>query len=94
MAAIAMKISFILLVLAITIPCLEGRIGEFDDYLKAQAEMARQIAFKSYVPNPENITTEINIHVHLAMEAAMKAEAQSNDTGKELMSQKSRGRGE
>jgi len=65
MAGIAIKISFILLVLAISIPCLEGRIGEFDDYLKAQADLAREIAFKSYVPNPENVTHEINLHVHL-----------------------------
>lgn len=65
----ASKVTFVLLaVFAIIVPCLEAGIAEFDDYLKAQEEIAREIAFKSYVPNPENITTELNMHVHIAME--------------------------
>lgn len=62
----ASKVTFVLLaVFAIIVPCLEAGIAEFDDYLKAQEEIAREIAFKSYVPNPENITTELNMHVHM-----------------------------
>ncbi|PNX89507.1 pectate lyase-like protein, partial [Trifolium pratense] len=39
-------------------------IAEFDDYLKEQAHLAHEIALKSYVPNPENITSDLNLHVH------------------------------
>jgi pectate lyase len=65
MAGFGSKIAFIFLVFAITIPCLDAGIAEFDDYLKGQAELAREIALKSYVPNPENITTDLNLHVHM-----------------------------
>lgn len=61
----ASKIALIFLVLAIAIPCFEAGIAQFDDYLKAQASLAREIALKSYIPNPENITAEINHHVHM-----------------------------
>ncbi|XP_027358994.1 pectate lyase-like [Abrus precatorius] len=62
----ATKVAFIFLVtLAITIPCLEAGIGEFDDYLKVQSEEARQRALESYVPDPEAVTQELNFHVHL-----------------------------
>lgn len=74
-----MKVTFILLVaFAITIPCLEAGIADFDDYLKAQAEMAHEIALKSFVPNPINVTTELNFHVHKAMEEV------SNSTRRDL----------
>lgn len=65
MAGNGSKVMFILLVVfAFTIPCLDAGIAEFDDFLKAQADMAHKIALKSYVPNPENITTDLNLHVH------------------------------
>ena len=65
MAGSACKVTFILLVtFAITIPCLEAGIAEFDDYLKAQAEVAHEIALESFVADPINVTTELNIHVH------------------------------
>lgn len=65
MAGSASKVTFIFLVaFAITIPCLEAGIAEFDDFLKAQASEAQVIALKSYQPDPINVTAEFNIHVH------------------------------
>lgn len=65
MAGGASKVIFILLVLAVTIPCLEAGIAEFDDFLKEQQNEAHDVALKSYVPDPENVTHDINLHVHL-----------------------------
>ncbi|CAL0321757.1 unnamed protein product [Lupinus luteus] len=63
------KVCFIVLVtLAIVVPCLEAGIAEFDDYLKAQAEKARKLTLETYVPNPEEITEDLNLHVHKALE--------------------------
>lgn len=60
------KVTLILLVtFAITIPCLEAGIAEFDDYLKARAEEAHKLALEAYVPNPEDVAEELNIHVHM-----------------------------
>ncbi|KAH1234855.1 putative pectate lyase 3 [Glycine max] len=79
MARSANKVTFIFLVaFAITIPCLEAGIAEFDDFLKAQASEAQVIALKSYQPDPINVTAEFNIHVHRAL---MEEE---NDTRREL----------
>lgn len=65
MARSANKVTFIFLVaFAITIPCLEAGIAEFDDFLKAQADEAHEIALRSYEPDPINVTAEFNIHVH------------------------------
>lgn len=65
MAGSASKVTFIFLVaFAITIPCLEAGIAEFDDFLKAQADEAHEIALRSYEPDPINVTAEFNIHVH------------------------------
>lgn len=65
MAGSSSKVTFILLfAFAITIPCLEAGIAEFDDYLRAQADRAHEIALQSYVPDPENVTAEINLHVN------------------------------
>ncbi|CAJ2665621.1 unnamed protein product [Trifolium pratense] len=69
---------FIFLVtFAITIPCLEAGIGEFDDFLKAEEEEAHKIALDSYIPVPEEVVHDLNVDVHLAMEEA-------NDTRREL----------
>ncbi|KAK7365085.1 hypothetical protein VNO80_13886 [Phaseolus coccineus] len=69
MAGSASKVVLSLLVtLAISIPCLEAGIAEFDDFLKVQSEKAREIALKSYVPMPELVTNDINHHVHLSMQ--------------------------
>ncbi|WVZ13945.1 hypothetical protein V8G54_011511 [Vigna mungo] len=57
----------LLVTLAITIPCLEAGIAKYDDFLKAQAKEAREIAIESYVPTPELVTGELNHHVHLAI---------------------------
>lgn len=84
MAGFGSKIAFIFLVFAITIPCLEAGIAEFDDYLKEQAHLAHEIALKSYVPNPENITSDLNLHVHKAMQEAME-EMSLNSTRRELI---------
>lgn len=60
------KIVFILLVIAtITIPCTEAGIGKFDDFLKNQSEEAHKLVLESYVPNPEEIADDLNLHVHL-----------------------------
>lgn len=60
------KVAFILLVtFAITIPCLEAGIGDFDDFLKDEADKAHNIALSSYVPKPEEVADELNIHVNL-----------------------------
>lgn len=65
MAGGVSKVTFIFLVaFAITIPCLNAGIAEFDEFLKEQANEAEQIAVKSYVPNPLNVTDDLNFHVH------------------------------
>ncbi|XP_027923940.1 pectate lyase-like [Vigna unguiculata] len=69
MAGSAAKVVFtMLLTLAIIIPCLEAGIAEYDDFLKNQAEKAHAIALESYVPTPEFVASELNYHVHLAMQ--------------------------
>ncbi|KAL1360776.1 hypothetical protein HN51_006153 [Arachis hypogaea] len=71
MAESTRKLALIFLVtFAIVIPCIKAGIAEYDDFLKAQAEMAHEIALESFVPNPLNVTSELNLHVHLAMEEA------------------------
>ncbi|KAK7295329.1 hypothetical protein RJT34_18235 [Clitoria ternatea] len=76
-----------LVAFAITIPCLEAGIAFFDDYLKKQADVAHKIALYSYVPNPENVTAELNQQVKGAMMAREKV---SNSTRRGL-TQKYRG---
>jgi pectate lyase len=59
-------ISFIFMItFAITIPFHEAGIAEFDDFLKAQADEAHKIALQAFVPHPEDVTEELNLHVHL-----------------------------
>ncbi|KAI9075212.1 hypothetical protein K1719_042821 [Acacia pycnantha] len=61
--------------LAITVPCLvNANIGEFDDYLLEKAKEARRMALQAYEPDPLNVTHELNMHVHLAMNEANKRE--------------------
>ncbi|CAK8540611.1 unnamed protein product [Lathyrus sativus] len=74
----ANKIAIIFLVFAITIPCFEAGIAEFDDYLKAQANLAHDIALKSYIPDPENISTKITHHVHMEKEKSLTGEYSNN----------------
>jgi len=64
MAGSSSKVTFILVAFAITIPCLEAGIAEFDDYLRAKALGAREVAVQSYVPDPVNVTHDLNLHVH------------------------------
>ncbi|RDY02643.1 putative pectate lyase 3, partial [Mucuna pruriens] len=65
----AIKVAFILLItLTVIIPCLEAGIAEFDNFLKIQAEEAYKIALDTYVPTPEDVVNELNLHVHLALE--------------------------
>lgn len=71
MVGSATKVTLILLVtLAIAIPCLEAvaDFASFDEFLKAEADKAQKINLASYVPQPEDVTDEINFHVHLAIE--------------------------
>ncbi|KAH1076037.1 hypothetical protein AAZX31_19G019100 [Glycine max] len=82
MVGSATKVAFNLLVtFAIVIPCLEAGIAEFDDFLKAQADEAQKIALEAYVPVPEDVTDELNFHVHLSLE---------NSTRRELRQRKGR----
>ncbi|RDX74233.1 hypothetical protein CR513_46029, partial [Mucuna pruriens] len=47
----ATKVALIVLVIfAITIPCLEAGIGQIDDFLKAQANEAHKVAIETYIP--------------------------------------------
>lgn len=59
-------IAFILLVIVtITIPCTEAGIAEFDDFLKNQSDEAHKLVLDSYVPIPEEIADDLNLHVNL-----------------------------
>lgn len=40
-----------------------ANIGEFDDFLKQQAEEAKQIAEQSYNPHPEEVANSLNKQV-------------------------------
>ncbi|RDX69086.1 hypothetical protein CR513_51845, partial [Mucuna pruriens] len=65
----ATKVAFVLLVtLVIIIPCFEANIGEFDNFLKAQVKEAYKFALNAYVPIPEDVTNELNLHVHSTWE--------------------------
>lgn len=66
MAGSAARVALLVMAaLAITIPCLEANIGEFDNYLRQKAKQARRAALEAYEPNPLNVTSELNKHVHL-----------------------------
>lgn len=57
---------FLMATLAITASCLvNANIGEYDDYLREKAKEARRLAVEAYEPNPLNVTSEFNMHVHL-----------------------------
>ncbi|KAL2330024.1 hypothetical protein Fmac_017605 [Flemingia macrophylla] len=83
MAGGASKVTFIFLVaFAISIPSLNARIGELDEYLKEQELEAHEIAVESYVPDPTNVTTELNLHVH--RDGTDGKEEETNSTRREL----------
>jgi len=64
MAGSSCKVAIVLVAFAITIPCLEGGIGTMDEFLKERAMEAHEIALKSYVPDPTNVTSQHNnLHV-------------------------------
>ncbi|KAF7802940.1 pectate lyase-like [Senna tora] len=71
--------------IAITIPCVEANIGQFDDYLREKAEQARRAALEAYEHDPFNVTSEFNMHVHLAMDEF------NNGTRRALLAQKDKG---
>ncbi|KAK2365803.1 pectate lyase [Trifolium repens] len=84
MAQISTKVLFILLVtFAIIIPCLEAGIGEFDDFLKAEAEEAHKIALQSYIPLPLGHDNHFHVHGHLSMEEATRRELKQKYAGKQ-----------
>ncbi|KAF7802943.1 pectate lyase-like [Senna tora] len=74
-----------MVVLAITFPCLEANIGEFDDYLREKAKQARRAALEAYEPNPLNVTSELNMHVHLSTDKV------KNTKGRDLGEKKYKG---
>ncbi|KAK7266323.1 hypothetical protein RIF29_18966 [Crotalaria pallida] len=90
----AIKVTFLLLVtFAITIPCLDAGIAELDDYLKAQAEEAHKIALETFVPNPEEITEDINTHVHRALQEYEEELANSTLTTRRGLGEKKKKKG-
>ncbi|XP_054803862.1 pectate lyase-like [Prosopis cineraria] len=73
--------------LAITVPCLvDANIGDFDDYLREKAKQARRVALEAYEPNPLKVTSELNMHVHLAMN-----EAKNSSRGRDLSEKRHKG---
>ncbi|KAI9075215.1 hypothetical protein K1719_042824 [Acacia pycnantha] len=59
------RMALFVIALAITVPCLEANIGELDEYLQEKANQAHQAALEAYEPDPLNVTSELNFHVHL-----------------------------
>ncbi|KAJ7974448.1 Pectate lyase [Quillaja saponaria] len=57
-----------LIVFAVTIPCLQAGIAEYDDFLKQQADEAHKVALASYTPEPLNVTGEFNEHVQKVLQ--------------------------
>ncbi|KAI9121092.1 hypothetical protein K1719_008125 [Acacia pycnantha] len=77
--------------LAITVPCLvNANIGEFDDYLLEKAKEARRMALQAYEPDPLNVTHELNMHIHLAMNEA-NIIINNHTRGRDLGERKKRG---
>ncbi|RDY02878.1 putative isoaspartyl peptidase/L-asparaginase 2, partial [Mucuna pruriens] len=75
----ATKVAFILLVtLDVIIPCLRIGIGEFDNFLKAQAKEAYKIALDAYVLPPKDVTNELNLHHSYKVEGMVGLIAMSN----------------
>ncbi|KAI4351599.1 hypothetical protein L6164_005944 [Bauhinia variegata] len=70
MAAIGInRVALIFLAtVAITIPCFEAGVVNYDDFLLKQEEEARRAALEAYHPFPYNVTSELNLHVHLALQ--------------------------
>ncbi|KAI9075229.1 hypothetical protein K1719_042838 [Acacia pycnantha] len=83
------RMALFVIALAITVPCLEANIGELDDYLQEKANQAHRAALEAYEPDPLNVTSELNFHVHLAMD-----EVNTNSTrGRDLREKKNRKKG-
>ncbi|KAI9121069.1 hypothetical protein K1719_008102 [Acacia pycnantha] len=80
------RMALFVIALAITVPCLEANIGELDEYLQEKANQAHRAALEAYEPDPLNVTSELNFHVHLAMD-----EVNTNSTrGRDLREKKNR----
>ncbi|XP_028806405.1 pectate lyase-like [Neltuma alba] len=59
---------FFLAIFAVSIPCLQANIAdEYDEYIIKRSEEARRAALEAYEPEPYNVTSEFNLHVHLAL---------------------------
>ncbi|KAL1338079.1 hypothetical protein HN51_032756 [Arachis hypogaea] len=63
------KVTFVFLAtLAIVVRCIEaGGNVVFDDHLREQERIAYELALKTYVPDPLEVTFELNHHVNLFM---------------------------
>ncbi|KAL5080201.1 hypothetical protein RYX36_008622 [Vicia faba] len=85
-ASSTMTIFILLVIVTITIPRTEAGIGEFDDFLKNQSQEAHKLVLDSYVPVPEEIADDLNVHVNLLMQ-------QRNNTRRELAQKGKRKRG-
>ena len=57
-------ISLFFFAFAIITPSLNASIKEFDEYWQKKAEVAHDAAQKSYEPNPEAVTQDVNKEVH------------------------------
>ncbi|KAK9114132.1 hypothetical protein Syun_020929 [Stephania yunnanensis] len=63
----ALFILFGLFVLAVLAPALDANIAEFDDVWKKRANEAWKAAQEAYHPDPEQVNSHLNHHVHMAL---------------------------
>jgi len=80
-----MRRSLFVVVIAVIVGGLEANIGEFDEYWKHRAEVAREAAYNSYNPDPYNVTNQLNYQVNKAVAGY------SNGTRRNLMRKKGGG---
>lgn len=65
MAAANAGMLFILFGLASISPILKANIHDFDEVWQKRAENARRHALEAYHPNPEEVVSSFNKHVHM-----------------------------
>ncbi|KAI9119084.1 hypothetical protein K1719_009759 [Acacia pycnantha] len=64
----AATLLFFLAIFSISIPCFQANNeAEYDEYIIKRSEEARRAALEAYEPDPYNVTSEFNLHVHLAL---------------------------
>lgn len=58
-------ILLIIFALASISPILKANIHDFDEVWQKRAQNARRHALEAYHPNPEEVVTSFNKHVHM-----------------------------